>query len=138
MPGPAGHLVDGQLLHRRRRQQLQADLHQLGPPVAGRAPQPGGSRSGGGGHRRQAAVRSAVAAASSRSIASATSCGRSWVSMCPVRSTTCSVGVGQRLGQLPAVPLRRELVAVADEDLDRHAGERRELLALVVVAERRA
>ncbi|CCG03043.1 membrane protein of unknown function [Blastococcus saxobsidens DD2] len=38
---PAGHLVDGELLHRRGGQQLEPDLHQLRPPVAGRATRPG-------------------------------------------------------------------------------------------------
>ena len=78
-----------------------------------------------GGHRPSRGRPAGAAAASSRSIASVTSCGALLGEHVAGPLDDVQLRVGQRLGQLPAVPLRRELVAVADQDLDRHAGQRR-------------
>ena len=47
----ARHLVDGELLDRCGRQELEPDLHQLCPPVDRRAPEAGRLGNGGGRHR---------------------------------------------------------------------------------------
>ena len=106
MPGPAGHLVDRQLLHRRRRQQLQADLHQLRPPVAGRAPQADRLGSGGGVTGRSCRRPLGGGRGQQPSDRVDDELRPLLGQHVPGALDDVQVGVGQRLGQLAAVPLR--------------------------------
>ena len=81
--------------------------------------------------------RSAVAAVSSRSIASTTSCGRSWVSMCPVRSTTCSVASGSASASWRLCRFGVSLSLSPTRISTGTSVSAVELLALVVLAQRR-